>query len=111
MRQIYFISLILSLVFPQIANACETNSYSYTTLTREDWTEIKNMMSSNTRSINREVTTKSDVTSILGSPSSCSSSADGRTEKCTWIDGQDCRKKVKASFRDRELARITKSGF
>ena len=111
MRQIYLISLTVFFFFSQAANACEPNPYSYSTLTREDWTAIKKVMRSNTRSINREPTTIFDITSILGYPDECYSSADGRTERCIWIDGQNCKKKIKARFRDNELSKITKSGF
>lgn len=111
MRQIYFISLILSLLTPQIANACEPNPYSYSTLTRQDWTELKRVMRSTGISINREPVTKYDITAIIGYPNECSVSANGRIEKCIWIDGRDCKKKIKASFRDNELSKIRKSGF
>lgn len=111
MRQIYFIALTTSFLFPHVAKACESNSYSYSTLTRENWTEIKRVMRNNTTSINRQPTMKSDITNIIGYPDSCSGSANGRIEKCTWIDSQNCKKKIKASFRDSEVSKITKSGF
>ena len=111
MRQIYFISLLLSLLTPQITYACEPNPYSYSTLTREDWTELKKIMRSKGVSINREPVTMYDITAIIGYPDECFVSADGRIEKCIWIDGRDCKKKIKASFRDNELSKIIKSGF
>lgn len=111
MRQIYFISLILSLLTPQIANACEPHPYSYSTLTREDWTEIKKVTTSTGVSINREPVTKYDITAIIGYPDECSVFANGRIEKCIWIDGRDCQKKIRASFRDNKLSIIRKSGF
>ena len=111
MRQIYFIALTISVLFPQIANACEPNSYSSRILSREDWQEIKRMMNTSGTAINQEPVMRYHITSIIGSPSSCSSSSGGRVEKCLWIDRQDCKKKIKASFRDDDLAKITKSGF
>lgn len=110
MRQIYF-SLILSLLTPQIANACQPNPYSYSILTRQDWTAIKRVMRSTGTSINREPVTKYRIAAIIGYPDECSISANGRIEKCIWIDGQDCKKKIRASFRDNELSKIKKSGF
>ena len=111
MRQIYFISLTLSLLFPQIANACEPNPYSYYTVTREDWTEIKKITRNISLTINREYVSRYDISRIIGFSGQCYSSADGRTEQCIWIDGQDCKKKIKAKFRDHELSTIRKSGF
>lgn len=111
MRQIYFISLILSLLTPQIANACEPNPYSYETLTTENWTEIKRVMRSTRISIKKKPVYKSQITGIIGYRGECSVSANGRIEKCIWIDGRDCKKKIKASFRDKELSIIRKSGF
>lgn len=109
MRQIYFISLVLSLLTPQIANACQPNPYSYSTLTREDWTALKRVMRST--GINREPVDKYDITAIIGYPNECSVSADRRIEQCIWIDGRDCKKEIQASFRDNELSIIRKSGF
>ena len=111
MRQIYLISLILSLSTPQIVNACEPNPYSYSVLTREDWTAIKRVTRNTGTLINREPVNKYDITAIIGYPDECSISANGRIEKCIWIDGRNCRKKIKATFRDKELSIIRKSGF
>ena len=111
MRRIYFVSLTLSLLFPQISNACEPNPYAYSTIKREDWTEIQKITRNVSMTINREYVTKSDISSILGFSSQCSTSSDGRIQECVWIDGQDCKKNIKAKFRDYELSTIRKSGF
>jgi hypothetical protein len=111
MRQIYFISLTLSLLFPQIANACEPSLYSYSTITREHWTKIKKITINTSMTINREYVSKYDITNIIGFSGDCFSSADGRTEECIWIDGQDCKKKIQARFSNKKLSTINKSGF
>jgi hypothetical protein len=104
MRQIYGIILAASFLSPQIGNACESNPYSYSTISKENWTRIQQLKRT------REPIRKYQITSILGSPDSCKSSANGRIEQCIWIDGQNCKKKVQAQFRDEELSNITKSG-
>ena len=111
MRQIYLISLILSLSTPQIVSACEPNPYAYSTLTRENWTTIKRVMRNTGTSINREPVNMYDITAIIGYPDECSISADRRIEKCLWIDGRNCKRKVKAIFCDNQLSIIRKSGF
>ena len=111
MRHIYFVSLTLSLLFPQISNACEPNPYAYSTITREDWTEIQKITRNVSITINREYVSQYDISSILGFSGRCSTSSNGRIQECVWIDGKDCKKKIKARFRDYELSTIKKSGF
>lgn len=111
MRQISGIILAASFLYPQIAYTCESNPYSYSTISKENWTEIQQIKRSSNTSTERKPIMKYQITTILGTPDSCKSSTDGRIEQCLWVDGQDCKKKILAKFRDDELSTITKSGF
>ena len=104
----YCLAIAASLLFPNIAQACEPNPYSYQTLTRDDWTEIQMITKSSGTSVrgNREPVMKSDITSIIGFTGNCSTSADSMIEKCIWMDGQDCTKKIKARFHNGGLIKI-----
>ena len=94
-----------------MANACEPNPYSYTTITKDDWTDIKTITKNTSMTINRKYVSKYDISNIIGFLGRCSSDSSGRIEECIWIDGQDCKKKIKAIFRENELSTIRKSGF
>ena len=109
MRKLSFVVLTISLLSPSVARACESNSYSFNSLSREDWTEIQQVMKSSRTSIDKEATSKWDITRIIGSPHTCSKK--GRVEKFIWIDREDCKKEITASFHDSELLKIRKSGF
>lgn len=111
MRPIYIFPLIASLIFSPIANACQSNPYSYQTITKDDWTEIRKMTKNTSMTINREYVSKYDINRITGFYGECSSYSNGRIEECIWIDGRDCKKRIKAKFRDNELSTIRKLGF
>ena len=111
MRHIYFILLVVFFLIPQIANACEPNLSSSSILTREKWTEIKKVMKNTSMTLNREPVSKSQIISIVGFLGKCDSSSSGRIESCIWLDQRDCKKKIKAKFRDDELVIIRQSGF
>lgn len=109
MHQLRFLALGIFLISAPIANACQPNEYSFSVLTREKWTSIKKIMRNNSMTLDREPVTKSQISSIIGFSGDCDFK--GRVESCVWVDRQDCKKKISAKFRDRELATIRKSGF
>ena len=109
MRELYLFALTGACLFPSIASACESNLRAYSSLSREDWTAIQQMMRSTRTSINKEAIQKWEIRSIIGSPSSCSER--GRVEQCICVDREDCKKDIKASFHDGELLKIKKSVF
>ena len=110
MYRIYSTILIFSLIFPQVANACDSGNSDHT-FDRSDWVKIQRITKNNSMSINREPVRKSAIIGIIGFGGKCSTSANGRIEQCVWIDGKNCKKKIKAKFRDQELSTISKSGF
>ncbi len=110
MYRIYSTILIFSLIFPQVANACESGNSDHT-FDRSDWVKIQRITKNNSMSINREPVLKSVIMEIMGFSGKCSTSANGRIEQCVWIDGNNCKKKIKAKFRDQELSAISKLGF
>lgn len=109
MHRIYFTILIFSLIFPEIANACEGNSGG--SFDRRDWMRIQRATKNNSMTIDREPITKNTIVEIIGFSGRCSTSANGRIQQCVWVDGKNCNKKIKAKFRDRQLSTISKSGF
>lgn len=111
MRRIYFIILLLSLIFPEIANGCQADPDSDNTFAKRDWLRIQKATKNNSMTINRQPISKNTIMEIIGFSGKCSTSANGRIEQCIWSDQKNCNRKIKAKFRDRELSTISKSGF
>lgn len=111
MPRIYFIILVFSLIFPKISLACQVDSDSDDTFNKRDWLRIQKITKNNSMAITRKPVNKKTIIKIIGFGGKCSTSAGGRIEQCIWIDRQDCKKKIKAKFRDAELSTISKSGF
>jgi hypothetical protein len=105
---------LLCLGFPQVASACEDkfgySAYGY--LNKEDWDELKRSSRGNNTGLNDNKLTMYEVQGILGfSGEQIYVSNNGKTETRIWVDRENCRRQVKASFADGTLATIQGSGF
>lgn len=106
MYKLFSLALIASFLTPQIANACNPIDDYPPMLTRDMWSEIKREINRKKRKVNEY-----DVSGYIGFLGDCKPSANGRVQSCVWLDIQNCKRKIKAKFRDDELVTITKSGF
>lgn len=117
LRKVVAISslVILSCGYSQVAQACE-NKLSYAALgnlEKSDLDRLKREYRNTSISIKRENNLDLyDVKSILGfSGERTKTASNGRIEDWLWVDRENCKRKIKASFRDGELMKIKSYGF
>ena len=109
--------VILCVGYSQAAYACEDkfSSLAYGRLDREDLDELKREYRNRSIQINRKEGNKldlGDVKRILGfSGEQTKITSNGRIEDWIWLNSENCRRKIKASFRDGELIKIKSYGF
>ena len=112
------LSIVLSCGYVEMAqanSACQ-DKFSYAafgSLEKSDMDRLKKRFLSTRRSPKYAVPVYLyDVQSILGfSGQQTKTAGNGRIEHRIWIDRHNCKRKVKASFRDRELVKIKSHGF
>ena len=115
-KKLLFIStlIIFSYGYSPVALACENKfSYAAGSLEKRDLDRLKKEFLSARRSIKNPVSIKLyDVQGILGfSGEQTKTTNNGRVEHRIWVDSQDCKRKIKASFRDGELVKFQSYGF
>lgn len=109
--------VILSIGHSQAASACEDKfSYSaYGRLDKEDLDELKRRYRDRSVQINRQAESKLDLWDVKGifgfSGEQTKTTSNGRIEHWIWLNEENCRRKIKASFRDGELVKINSYGF
>ena len=116
-KKLLFIStlIIFSYGYSPVALACE-NKYSYAasgSLEKSDLDRLKKEFLNARRSIkNPDPIKLSDVWGILGfSGERTKTTNNGRVEHRIWVDRDNCKRKIKASFRDGELVKFQSYGF
>lgn len=103
--------------YSQVANACEDkfSYWAYGNLEKKDLDKLKKEYRNRSIQINRQEQNKLylwDVKGILGfSGEQTKTASNGRVEHWIWLDSDNCRRKIKAAFRDGELVRIKSYGF
>ncbi|MGL5795385.1 MAG: hypothetical protein ACRC06_13485 [Waterburya sp.] len=107
--------LILSCGYSQVAQACEakfTNA-AFGSLEKRDIDHLKQKFLSTQGTLKDAVPVYvSDVQGILGfSGEQTKTASNNRVEHRIWIDQENCNRKVKASFNDKELVTIKIYGF
>lgn len=117
MRKLIAVStlVVLCCTYAQVANACE-NKYTYAalgSLEKEELDELKQQYRDTSIQINREKYLYLwDVQAILGfSGEQTKTASNGKVEDWIWIDSENCKRMIKASFRSGELVRIKSYGF
>lgn len=114
------ISIILSCGYVEAANANTTcqdkfSSAAFGSLEKSDLDRLKKKYVAARRPIkNKEKVPVYDyeVRGILGfSGQQTKTASGGRIEYRIWIDRDNCKRKVKAAFRDGELVKIQSYGF
>jgi len=115
---ILLISTILSCGYIPIAKASTTcqDKFSYAafgSLEKTDMDRLKKKYVAARRPIKDRVPLYDyDVRGILGfSGQQTKTASNGRIEHRIWIDRDNCKRKVKASFRDNELMQLKSYGF
>ncbi len=107
--------LFLSYGYSQVAQACEDKftSAAFGTLEKRDVDNLKNKFLSTQGTLKDAVPVYvSDVQGILGfSGEQTKTASNNRVEHRIWIDGENCNRKVKASFNNQELVIIKIYGF
>lgn len=107
--------LILSCGYSQAAEACQAkfSSAAFGSLEKRDLDELKQEFLSTRRSPKYAVPVYLyNVQSILGfSGEQTKTASDGRIEHRIWIDRDNCKRKIKASFMERKLVKIKNYGF
>ena len=117
LSKILFIStlIISSYGYSPVALACE-NKYNYAAfrrLEKSDLDRLKKEFLNARRAIkNPDPIKLSDVRRILGSSGErIKTTNNGRVEHRIWVDRDNCKRRIKASFRDRELVKFQSYGF
>lgn len=107
--------VILSCGYSQVASACENKftSSAFGSLEKEDLDELKQKYRNTSMEITRSDTLSLwDVKSILGfSGEKTKSASNGRVQYWIWVDRDNCKRKIKASFSDQKLVKIKSYGF
>lgn len=107
--------IIFSYGYSPVALACENkfNSVAFGSLEKSDLDRLKKKFLSTRRSPKSAVPVYLyDVQGILGfSGEQIKTASNGRIEDRIWIDRQNCKRKVKASFRDEVLVKFQSYGF
>ena len=114
------ISIVLScgyVVEAQARTSCE-DKYSYAafgTLEQSDLNRLKKKYADARRPMNNKEKVPVydyEVQGILGfSGEQTKTASNGRIEHRIWLDRDNCKRKVKASFRDSKLVRLKSYGF
>ncbi|MEM8673143.1 MAG: hypothetical protein AAGF83_04635 [Cyanobacteria bacterium P01_G01_bin.67] len=109
------LSILLCLGYSAIAEACQDkfSFVAFGNLEKSDMDRLKKKFLSTRRSPKNAVPVYLyDVQSILGfSGKQTNIASNGRIEERIWIDRENCKRKVKASFVDRKLVKIKSYGF
>ena len=107
--------IIFSYGYSPVALACENkfNSAAFTRLEKSDLDRLKKKFVSARRSLKNPVPIYLyDVQGILGfSGEQTKTASNGRVEHRIWVDRDNCKRKVKASFREGELVKFQSYGF
>lgn len=109
--------VILCVGYSQAAYACQDkfSALAYGKLDREDLDKLKKEYRNRSIQINRQEGNKLDlwdIKRILGfSGEQTKTASNGRIEHWIWLNSENCRRKIKASFRDGELVKIKSYGF
>ena len=106
---------ILSCGYSSVAQACtdKFTSAAFGSLEKSELDHLKKRFLSTRRSPKDAVPVYLyDVQGILGfSGEQTKTASNGRIEHRIWIDRENCKRKIKASFRDRELVKFKNYGF
>jgi len=107
--------VILSCGYSSVAQACEDkfSRAAFGSLEKRNMDNLKKKFLSTRRSPKSAVTVYlSNVQRILGfSGEQTKTASNGRVEHRIWIDSDNCKRKVKASFLDQKLVKIKSYGF
>lgn len=110
-----FILVALTCGYSPVARACEAkfSGAAFGSLEKSDLDRLKEKFLSVRRSPKFAVPVDLyDVQGILGfSGEQTKTASNGRIEHRIWIDRGNCQRKIKASFRERELVKIKSYGF
>ena len=109
------LTLVVLTGYSPVAQGCE-NKFSgaaFGSLEKSDLDRLKKEFLSTRRSPKFAVPVYlGDVQEILGfSGEQTKTASNGRIEHRIWLDRENCQRKIKASFRDRELVKIKSYGF
>ena len=115
-KKLLFIStlIIFSYGYSPVALACETqfSSAAFGSLEKSDLDRLKKKFLSARRSLKNPVPISlSDVRGILGFSGEQIKTASNGIEHRIWVDSQNCKRKIKASFRDGVLVKFQSYGF
>ena len=106
--------IIFSYGYSPVALACENkfNYAAFTRLEKSDLDRLKKKFVSARRSLKNPVTIKlSEVQGILRSSGEQTKVTNNGIEHRIWVDSQNCKRKIKASFREGELVKFQSYGF
>ena len=116
-KKLLFIStvIIFSYGYSPVALACENkfSSAAFGSLEKSELDSLKKKFLSTRRSPKYAVPVYLyDVQGILGfSGEQTKTASNGRVEHRIWVDYKNCKRKVKASFKDEKLVRFQSYGF
>lgn len=108
-------TIILTAGYSTVAEACEKDfTYAaFGSITKEDIDDLKKTFIIKRRNIKEsDPIVLSDLQSSLGfSGQLIKSTNNGKIEHRIWIDQENCKRNVKASFNNNELSHVKISGF
>ena len=117
-KKLLFIStvIIFSYGYSPVALACENkfSAAAFGSLEKNEIDSLKKKFLSTRRSLKSAAVPVYlyDVQGILGfSGEQTKTTSNGRVEHRIWVDYKNCKRKVKASFKDRELVKFQSYGF